>query len=96
VIESRRGIYDMAVVGAGIVGLAFARELLNRRPETRLVILDQAESVAPHQTSHNSGVIHGGIYYTPGSLKARLCVEGSGLMEDFCDANGIPCKRVGK
>lgn len=94
--ESRRSIYDMAVVGAGIVGLAFARELLNRRPETRLVILDQAESVARHQTSHNSGVIHGGIYYTPGSLKARLCVEGSGLMEDFCDANGIPYERVGK
>jgi len=96
VTESRRSIYDMAVVGAGIVGLAFARELLNRRPETRLVILDQAESVARHQTSHNSGVIHGGIYYTPGSLKARLCVEGSGLMEDFCDANGIPYERVGK
>lgn len=93
---SRRGTYDMAVVGAGIVGLAFARELLIRRPDTRLVVIDQTEAVAPHQTSHNSGVIHGGIYYTPGSLKARLCVEGSGLMEEFCEANGIAYERVGK
>jgi len=96
VTDSKRATYDMAVVGAGIVGLAFARELLNRRPETRLVVIDQATSVAPHQTSHNSGVIHGGMYYTPGSLKARLCVEGSRLMEDFCDANGVPYERVGK
>ena len=93
---SSRSTYDVAVVGAGIVGLAFARELLNRRPGTRLVVIDQAKSVAPHQTSHNSGVIHGGIYYTPGSLKARLCVEGSVLMEDFCVANGVPFERVGK
>lgn len=94
--ESKRAIYDTAVVGAGIVGLAFARELLNRRPGTRLVVIDQAQFVAPHQTSHNSGVIHGGIYYTPGSLKARLCVEGSRLMEEFCEANGVPFERVGK
>ena len=68
------------MVGAGIVGLAVAREFLRRRPGSRLIVIDKQASVGYHQTSHNSGVIHRGVYYQPGSLKARLCVEGARLM----------------
>ena len=89
-------LYDIAVVGAGIVGLAVAREILLRRPGLRVVIFDREESVAAHQTGHNSGVIHSGIYYTPGSLKARLCVEGSRLMYAYCVEHEIPHERCGK
>jgi (S)-2-hydroxyglutarate dehydrogenase len=60
------------------------------------VVIDKADEIAPHQTSHNSGVIHGGLYYLPGSLKARMCVDGARLMEEFCDAKGVPYERVGK
>ncbi len=88
--------YDVAIVGAGIVGLAVAREILFRRPELRLVIVDKEAGVAAHQTGHNSGVIHSGIYYTPGSLKARLCVEGSRLMYEYCARNGIAFEKCGK
>jgi L-2-hydroxyglutarate oxidase len=88
--------YDVVVVGAGIVGLAVARELLSRRPGLRLAVVDKEPEVARHQTGHNSGVIHGGIYYTPGSLKARLCVEGARLMYEFCDEHAIPYERCGK
>ena len=69
--------HDVVVVGAGILGLAVARELLRRRPGADLVVVEKETDVAAHQTGHNSGVIHGGIYYQPGSLKARLCVEGA-------------------
>jgi L-2-hydroxyglutarate oxidase LhgO len=88
--------FDVAVVGAGIVGLAVARELLTRRPGLSLAIIDRESSVGRHQTSHNSGVIHSGVYYRPGSLKARLCVEGSLLMHRFCEMHGIPFERCGK
>ena len=88
--------YDVAVVGAGIVGLAVAREILARRPDARLVVLDKEPGVAEHQTGHNSGVIHSGLYYTPGSLKARLCVEGARLMYEYCDDHAIPYERCGK
>jgi L-2-hydroxyglutarate oxidase LhgO len=84
------------VVGAGIVGLAVAREFLQRRPDARLLVVDKQETVGYHQTGHNSGVIHSGIYYKPGSLKARLCVEGARLMYEFCDAQGVPYRRCGK
>ncbi len=87
---------DIAVVGAGIVGLAVARELRARRPSAEIVVLDQEDDVSQHQTGHNSGVVHGGIYYTPGSLKARLCVDGSRLMYEYCDEHGIPYERCGK
>jgi L-2-hydroxyglutarate oxidase len=87
---------DVAVVGAGIVGLACAREISRRHPALRLVVLDKEREVAAHQTSHNSGVIHAGIYYRPGSLKARLCVEGARLMHEFCDEHGVPIDRCGK
>ena len=87
---------DVLVVGSGIVGLAAAREILIRRPGVSLVVVDKESSVGRHQTGHNSGVIHSGIYYAPGSLKARLCVEGASLMYEFCEGNGIPADRCGK
>ena len=88
--------YDLAVVGAGIVGLAVAREVLIRRPGMKIIVIDKQAAVARHQTGHNSGVIHSGVYYKPGSLKARLCVEGARLMYEFCDAAGIRYERCGK
>ena len=90
------GRYDLAVVGAGIVGLAVARELLHRRPGARLIVIDKQATVGYHQTGHNSGVIHSGVYYRPGSLKARLCVEGARLMQEYCDAHAIAYQRCGK
>ena len=88
--------YDLAVVGAGIVGLAAAREFVRRRPGARLIVIDKQDRVGYHQTGHNSGVIHSGVYYKPGSLKARLCVQGARLMYEFCDSNGIAYERCGK
>ena len=88
--------YDVAIIGAGIVGLASARELLRRRPRLRLAVLEKEPAVAQHQSGHNSGVIHSGIYYTPGSLKARLCVAGMREMYAYCEAKGIPTDRCGK
>ena len=87
---------DVAVVGAGIVGLAAARELLRRRPGLRIVVLEREAQVGAHQTSHNSGVVHAGIYYAPGSLKARLCVEGSLALARFCEQHDIPLRHCGK
>jgi 2-hydroxyglutarate dehydrogenase len=88
--------HDFAVVGAGILGLACARELLERRPRSRIAVVDGAEYVGQGQSGHNSGVIHAGVYYRPGSLKARLCVEGSARMYDYCERHGIEARRVGK
>ena len=87
--------YDVAVIGAGIVGLATALSLADR-PGLRLTVLEKEREPAQHQTGHNSGVIHSGIYYRPGSHKARLCVEGSRLMHEFCDRHGVPVLRCGK
>jgi L-2-hydroxyglutarate oxidase LhgO len=89
-------LYDVAVVGAGIVGLAVTKEIVRRHPELRVVVVDREMQVGAHQTSHNSGVIHSGIYYKPGSLKARLCTEGAALMYEYAEANGIPYERCGK
>ena len=88
--------FDVAVVGGGIVGLATARALVADRPDLRLVILEKEARLASHQTGHNSGVIHSGIYYRPGSHKARLCVEGARLMKAFCAEHGIRVDPVGK
>src|SRR5689334_3780130 len=88
--------HDVAVVGAGIVGLAVARELLIRRPGANVVVIEAAPRVAAGQTSHNSGVIHAGVYYAPGSLKARLCVEGARELYAFCDEHGVAAHRCGK
>jgi L-2-hydroxyglutarate oxidase LhgO len=90
------GVVDVAVVGAGILGLATARELLRRQPAWRLVVLDKEDRVAAHQTGHNSGVLHAGLYYRPGSLKARLCRDGKAALERYCDEHGIPVERCGK
>ncbi len=87
---------DVAVVGGGIVGLATAMELQRTRPALRLVLLEKESAVGTHQTGHNSGVIHSGLYYRPGSLKAKTCVEGAALMVEFCRAQGIPYERCGK
>ncbi|TNN65588.1 L-2-hydroxyglutarate dehydrogenase, mitochondrial [Liparis tanakae] len=88
--------YDVAVVGGGIVGLATARELILRHPDLRLILLEKEQELAVHQSGHNSGVIHSGIYYTPGSLKARLCVRGATLAYEYCDKKGLPYKKCGK
>jgi 2-hydroxyglutarate dehydrogenase len=87
---------DLAVVGGGIVGLAVARELIRRNPGATVCVLEREAELARHQTGHNSGVIHAGIYYPPGSLKARLCVEGARLLYDYCAKRGIPHQRCGK
>jgi (S)-2-hydroxyglutarate dehydrogenase len=87
---------DVVVVGAGILGLATARELCARHPGIRVAVLEREERIARHQTGHSSGVIHAGIYYEPGSLKARLCVEGARELYAYCDERGIRAERNGK
>jgi L-2-hydroxyglutarate oxidase len=87
---------DVAVVGAGIVGLAVARELARRQDGLRIAVLEREPRIAAHQTSHSSGVIHAGIYYRPGSLKARLCVAGARELYAYCDEHAIPARRSGK
>jgi L-2-hydroxyglutarate oxidase len=87
---------DVVVVGAGIVGLATARELALRYDGLRVTVLEREEAIARHQTSHTSGVIHAGVYYEPGSLKASLCVEGARDLYAYCEEHGIPAKRSGK
>lgn len=88
--------WDVAIVGGGIVGLATGMELLARFPRARVVLLEKEPDIARHQTAHNSGVIHSGLYYPPGSLKARTCVEGGRLMVEFCREHGIPHEICGK
>ncbi len=89
-------IYDIAVVGGGIVGLATSRELKLRFPSLTVAGIEKEDGFNKHQTGRNSGVIHSGIYYKPGSFKAKLCVEGRRLTWDFCDRHGIEYKSVGK
>jgi len=90
------GFADLAVVGGGILGLAVAREALLRHPDLRVLVLEKEPQIATHQTARNSGVVHAGIYYVPGSLKARLCVTGSSDIYAYCDEKGIPYERCGK
>lgn len=87
---------DLAVVGGGIVGLATAYQLLIRKPDLRLAILEKEPELAAHQSGHNSGVLHAGIYYAPGSLKARLCREGKDQLEAFAAEHGVPFESCGK
>jgi len=87
---------DIAIVGGGIVGLATGMTLQDRHPELAITILEKEDGVARHQTGHNSGVVHSGIYYRPGSLKAQLCVAGVGMLRAFCEENGVPYDPVGK
>jgi L-2-hydroxyglutarate oxidase len=84
------------VVGGGILGLAVARELTRRQPGTSVCVFEKEERPGTHQTGHNSGVVHAGIYYEPGSLKAQLCVEGAARLYEYCDGRGIPYERCGK
>src|SRR3954468_20131576 len=88
--------WDIAIVGGGIVGLAPGLELLHRHPDLRLVILEKEDAIGQHQTGHNSGVIHSGIYYVPGSLKATLCVKGKTKLLDFGERHNIMYDLVGK
>lgn len=87
---------DTVVVGGGIVGLATARALSRRSPQLRLAVLEKEPSLASHQTGHNSGVIHSGVYYRSGSLKAVLCVRGAAALKAFCEAHSIPVRTCGK
>jgi (S)-2-hydroxyglutarate dehydrogenase len=88
--------YDIAVIGGGIVGLSFAMQVGERSPRLRVVVLEKEAGVARHQTGHNSGVIHSGVYYKAGSLKARLCVAGAREMVEFCARHAIPHEVCGK
>ena len=87
---------DIAIVGGGILGLAVARELSRRRPGAAVVVLERERELARHQTGHNSGVVHAGIYYAPGSLKAQLCVEGARDLYTYCEERGVPFEKRGK
>lgn len=86
----------MVVVGGGIVGAATARELKLRHNNLRMALLEKENCLAKHQSGHNSGVIHAGIYYQPGTMKAKLCVQGMNLAYEYCDAKKIPYKKIGK
>jgi 2-hydroxyglutarate dehydrogenase len=87
---------DIAVVGGGILGMAVARELLARQPGARLCVLEAEDRIGRHQTGRSSGVIHAGLYYEPGSLKARLCVQGARELYGYCDERQIPYEKSGK
>src|SRR5579863_9059585 len=84
------------IVGGGIVGLATALQLAGRHPGARITILEKESAVGRHQTGHNSGVLHSGLYYKPGSVKARLAVSGIRRMVEFCRENGVPHEICGK
>ncbi len=86
----------VGIVGGGIVGLAVARELTRRFPGREVVVFEKEDRLAAHQTGHNSGVVHAGIYYAPGSLKAQLCTRGRSLLRDYCAEHDLPYDQCGK
>ena len=88
--------FDVAVVGGGIVGLAVTRELLLRHPRLRVANLEKEAAHGAHQTGHNSGVVHSGVYYRPGTMRARLCVEGARELRGYCADRGVPFQEIGK
>src|ERR1700730_3118112 len=88
--------YDFAIIGAGIIGLAAAREILRARPRSSIMILEKESAVARHQTGHNSGVIHAGIYCAPEIVKPGLCGEGAAATKAFCTEQGIKFETCGK
>ena len=88
--------YDVIIIGGGVVGLGVALEITQRFPRLQLLLIEKEDGVARHQSGHNSGVIHSGIYYKPGSLKARLCVSGAAAMVEFCREHGIAHEVCGK
>jgi L-2-hydroxyglutarate oxidase len=88
--------YDVVIIGGGIVGLAVAREITRRFPRLGLAVLEKEARVGAHQSGHNSGVIHSGVYYKPGSMKARTCVPGAAAMVEFCREHGVKYDICGK
>ena len=88
--------YDVAILGGGIVGLATAYQLTEQHPQRSLVVLEKEDRLATHQSGRNSGVIHSGIYYAPGSLKAVNCREGRRRLVDFCQREGVAYELCGK
>src|SRR5947207_6370324 len=88
--------FDCLIVGGGIVGLATALQSVRAKPAIRLAVLEKESAIARHQSGHNSGVIHSGIYYKPGSLKAKNCVAGAARMVEFCREHSIPYEICGK
>ena len=88
--------YDIAVIGGGIIGLATAMRFIQEFPRRRTIVLEKESAVAQHQTGHNSGVIHAGVYYTPGSQKANFCAAGGAMLRRFADERGIPYEDCGK
>ena len=87
---------DVCIIGGGLIGLGVGRALVDGFPGISITILEKESEVAAHQSSHNSGVVHSGLYYRPGSLKARLCVEGGRMLEELCDQESVPFRRTGK
>lgn len=90
------GVHQIGIVGGGILGLAIGRELTRRHPGVEVVVFEKERALASHQTGHNSGVVHAGIYYKPGSLKAQLCTRGRLLLREFCADRGLPYDECGK
>lgn len=89
-------MWDFIIIGGGILGMSTAMQLQQTYPDKRLLVLEKEQGPAQHQTGHNSGVIHAGVYYTPGSLKARFCLEGNRATRAFCDEHGIAYDICGK
>lgn len=89
-------MYDFIILGGGILGLSTAMQLIERYPDKKMLLLEKESGPARHQTGHNSGVIHAGVYYTPGSLKARFCLEGNRATKEFCERHAIPYDVCGK
>jgi L-2-hydroxyglutarate oxidase len=88
--------YDVAIVGGGILGVATAFRLTREHPDRKLILFEKEDRLAAHQTGRNSGVIHSGVYYPPGSVKARTCVAGARMLKDFCREEGVPFVECGK
>ncbi len=89
-------MYDFVIIGGGIIGMSTAMQLIDVYPDARIALLEKESGPACHQTGHNSGVIHAGVYYTPGSLKAQFCLAGNRATKAFCDQNGIRFDNCGK
>src|SRR3954465_5609079 len=94
--EGRMPDMSVCVIGAGILGLATARELTRRHPGLAVTVVDKEQAVGAHQSGHNSCVVHAGLYYEPGSLKATLCRRGGGLLKEYCAEHGIAFDEIGK